>query len=438
MISLAFDIGGTFTDFVLHDGAADRTWFLKVPSTPQAPEKAVLAGVDEILGRASMALSSVDTVLHATTAATNAIIERKGAEVGLLTTEGFRDILIIGRQKRYETYDLYIDKPAPLLKRRHIHEVRERIGHDGQVLKALDTASLDEAIDAMAKSGRETVAVSLLHAYANPEHERAVRQRILEKAPHLSVSISSDVSPKFREYERTNTTVANAYIKPLVSRYVAQLQDALASRGYRHDLFIMQSSGGLVAPDLAREYPIRIVESGPAAGVLMCAGVGREEGFNEVITFDMGGTTAKLGAVDNGKPAIVPSFEVDPIRYKKGSGLPINAPALELIEIGAGGGSITRVQEGMIAVGPESAGSEPGPACYGHRDRCQPRAGLHRSGLFQRRRDRPRPRQRRSGRHCRPRQAARPRSRRGSVGRAPDRDQEHGARHAPGLGRARP
>jgi N-methylhydantoinase A len=365
MISLAFDIGGTFTDFVLHDGAADRTWFLKVPSTPQAPEKAVLAGVDEILGRAGMALSSVDTVLHATTAATNAIIERKGAEVGLLTTEGFRDILIIGRQKRYETYDLYIDKPAPLLKRRHIHEVRERIGHDGQVLKALDTASLDEAIDAMAKSGRETVAVSLLHAYANPEHERAVRQRILEKAPHLSVSISSDVSPKFREYERTNTTVANAYIKPLVSRYVAQLQDALASRGYRHDLFIMQSSGGLVAPDLAREYPIRIVESGPAAGVLMCAGVGREEGFNEVITFDMGGTTAKLGAVDNGKPAIVPSFEVDPIRYKKGSGLPINAPALELIEIGAGGGSITRVQEGMIAVGPESAGSEPGPACYG-------------------------------------------------------------------------
>jgi N-methylhydantoinase A len=365
MISLAFDIGGTFTDFVLHDGTADRTWFLKVPSTPRAPAEAVLAGIDGILGRAGMNLAAVDTVLHATTAATNAIIERKGAEVGLLTTEGFRDILIIGRQKRYETYDLYIDKPAPLLKRRHIHEVHERIGHDGQVLKPLDAASLDTAIEALAASGRETVAVSLLHAYANPAHERAVRQRILEKLPHVSVSISSDVSPKFREYERTNTTVANAYIKPLVSRYVGQLQDALASRGYRHDLFIMQSSGGLVAPDLAREYPIRIVESGPAAGVLMCAGVGREEGFNEVITFDMGGTTAKLGAVDNGKPAIVPSFEVDPIRYKKGSGLPINAPALELIEIGAGGGSIVRVRDGMIAVGPESAGSEPGPACYG-------------------------------------------------------------------------
>jgi N-methylhydantoinase A len=365
MISLAFDIGGTFTDFVLHDRAADKTWFLKVASTPKTPETAVLAGVDQILSRAGIELSAVETVMHATTVATNAIIERKGAAVGLLTTEGFRDILIIGRQKRYETYDLYIDKPAPLLKRRHIHEVRERVGYDGSVLKALDAASVDAAIDDLCASGRETVAVSLLHAYANPEHERQIRQRILERAPHLSVSISSEVSPKFREYERTNTTVANAYIKPLVGRYVARLQDAMSSRGFRHDLFIMQSSGGLVAPDLAREYPIRIVESGPAAGVLMCADVGRQEGFERVITFDMGGTTAKLGAVDDGKPALVPSFEVHPVRYKKGSGLPINAPALELIEIGAGGGSIARVQQGMIAVGPESAGSEPGPACYG-------------------------------------------------------------------------
>jgi N-methylhydantoinase A len=207
--------------------------------------------------------------------------------------------------------------------------------------------------------------VSLLHAYANPAHEQAVRERILAKAPHLSVSLSSDVSPKFREYERTNTTVANAYIKPLVGRYVERLQGALQQRGYRQDIFIMQSSGGLVAPDLVCDYPIRIVESGPAAGVLMCAGVGQAEGFEQVVTFDMGGTTAKLGAVDDGKPAIVPSFEVDPIRSKKGSGLPINAPALELIEIGAGGGSIVKAIDGMITVGPESAGSEPGPACYG-------------------------------------------------------------------------
>jgi N-methylhydantoinase A len=365
MIHLGFDIGGTFTDFVLHDTATDRSWFLKVPSTPQSPETAVLAGTDEILRRAGLGLADVETVLHATTVATNAIIERKGAQVGLITTEGFRDILLIGRQKRYETYDLYIDKPAPLLKRRHIYEVGERTSYEGHVLRPLDMASVDTAIDALLAAGREAVAVSLLHSYANAAHERTIRERIAARAPQMSVSLSSEVSPKFREYERTNTTVANAYIKPLVGRYVERLQGALAQRGYRRDLLIMQSSGGLVAPDLAREYPIRIVESGPAAGVLMCAGVGREEGFDQVVTFDMGGTTAKLGAVDDGQPAIVPAFEVDPVRFKKGSGLPISAPALELIEIGAGGGSIVRTDTGMITVGPESAGSEPGPACYG-------------------------------------------------------------------------
>jgi N-methylhydantoinase A len=365
MIYLAFDIGGTFTDFVLHDDAADRTWFLKVPSTPKSPEKAVLAGIDAILGEAGLDLGRVETVLHATTVATNAIIERKGAHVGLVTTEGFRDILIIGRQKRYETYDLYIDKPAPLLKRRHIYEVAERVSYEGEVLRPLDAATVDAIVDALRAAGHDAVAVSLLHSYANPAHERAIRARLLERAPQISVSLSSDVSPKFREYERTNTTVANAYIKPLVARYVEQLQTALAERGYHRDLLIMQSSGGLMTPDLAREYPIRIVESGPAAGVLMCAGVGRQEGFDQVVTFDMGGTTAKLGAVDHGQPAIVPSFEVDPVRSKKGSGLPISAPTLELIEIGAGGGSIVRTESGMITVGPDSAGSEPGPACYG-------------------------------------------------------------------------
>lgn len=365
MIHLAFDIGGTFTDFVLHDDATERAWFLKVPSTPRSPEDAVLAGIDAVLRQAGLALGDVETVLHATTVATNAIIERKGAHVGLITTEGFRDIVIIGRQKRYETYDLYIDKPAPLLRRRHIYEVRERTSYAGEVLTPIDTASIDAAIDALCATGHDAVAVCLLHSYANPEHERAIRDRILARAPQISVSLSSEVSPKFREYERTNTTVANAYIKPLVGRYVERLQAALALRGYRRDLLIMQSSGGLVTPDLARSHPIRIVESGPAAGVLMCAGVGRQEGFDQVVTFDMGGTTAKLGAVDDGQPAIAPSFEVDLIRSKKGSGLPISAPGIELIEIGAGGGSIVRAEAGMITVGPQSAGSEPGPACYG-------------------------------------------------------------------------
>jgi N-methylhydantoinase A len=304
-------------------------------------------------------------VLHATTVATNAVLERKGAATGLITTAGFRDVLIIGRQKRYETYDLYIDKPQPLVQRRHIAEVIERVGVDGTVVTPLDMPSLDRAIDAMVASGREAVAVSLLHAYARPEHERAVRDRIAKRAPQLSVSLSSDISPKFREYERTSTTVTNAYVKPIVDSYLRRLEGALKERGFRNELFVMQSSGGLISPELARDFPVRIIESGPAAGILMCAIVGKAEGREHVITFDMGGTTAKLGAVDGGTPAIMPTFEIDLVRYKKGSGLPINVPAVEMIEIGAGGGSIARVDKGMIVVGPDSAGADPGPICYG-------------------------------------------------------------------------
>jgi N-methylhydantoinase A len=224
---------------------------------------------------------------------------------------------------------------------------------------------VNRAIDAMLKAGRKTVAVSLLHAYARPEHEQRIRERISARAPELLVSISSEVSPKFREYERTNTTVTNAYIKPIVDRYLRHLDQALKDRGIRNELFVMQSNGGLISPDLARDFPVRIIESGPAAGILMCANIGKEEGREQIITFDMGGTTAKLGAIDDGKPAIMPTFEVDLVRYKKGSGLPINVPAVEMIEIGAGGGSIARENRGMIAVGPDSAGADPGPICYG-------------------------------------------------------------------------
>jgi N-methylhydantoinase A len=366
MIRVAFDIGGTFTDFVLHDDAdGGGTHFLKVPSTPRDPGEAVMAGLEVLLDKAGIEAGAVDGVLHATTVATNAVLERKGAAAGLITTEGFRDVLIIGRQKRYETYDLYINKPEPLVARRHIAEVTERVDFDGAVVTGLDMASVDRAIDAMLDAGRETVAVSLMHAYANPAHEQAIRDRISARAPDLSVSISSEISPKFREYERTSTTVANAYVKPIVDRYIANLETALSARGFRNELFVMQSSGGLVSTDIARDYPIRIIESGPAAGVLMGAGVGLAEGTEHVITFDMGGTTAKLGAVDGGAPAIMPTFEVGHVRYKKGSGLPINVPSVELLEIGAGGGSIARVELGMIVVGPESAGADPGPICYG-------------------------------------------------------------------------
>jgi N-methylhydantoinase A len=365
MIRVAFDIGGTFTDFVLHDDGGAGTHFLKVPSTPRDPGEAVLRGLERLMSLAGVEAGDIDGILHATTVATNAILERKGAATGLITTEGFRDVLIIGRQKRYETYDLYINKPEPLVQRRHIVEVTERMDFDGVVVTELNAGSVDRAVDAMLASDREAVAISLMHAYANPAHEAAIRARILERAPHLSVSISSEISPKFREYERTSTTVANAYVKPIVARYIANLEVALAARGFANEIFVMQSSGGLVSTDIARDYPIRIIESGPAAGVLMGASVGLSEATEHVITFDMGGTTAKLGAVDGGAPAIMPTFEVGHVRYKKGSGLPINVPSVELLEIGAGGGSIARVEMGMIVVGPESAGADPGPICYG-------------------------------------------------------------------------
>ena len=364
MLRVAFDIGGTFTDFVLEGPGAVGTRFLKIPTSQADPAQAVLDGFRRLLEDADVSVASIDGVLHGTTVATNAIIERKGAATALLTTRGFRDVLLIGRQKRYETYDLYMDKPAPLVRRRDIFEIDERMNFDGGVLRALDADSLEQAIDRLLAGGYEAVAVSLLHAYANPAHERAVRDRLAARAPDLSVSLSSDVSPKIREYERTSTTVANSYIKPAVARYLRLLGEALAARGFRNDLFIMQSNGGLVSTDFACEYPIRIVESGPAAGVLMCGKVAAEEGSNQVITFDMGGTTAKIGAIDDGAPAIMPSFEVDPIHFRPGSGLPISLPAVELLEIGAGGGSIARTEMGIIQVGPESAGAEPGPICY--------------------------------------------------------------------------
>jgi N-methylhydantoinase A len=363
MLRAAFDIGGTFTDFVLQGPGGTRT--LKLPTSQPDPADAVLAGFQQLLDETGVDAAGIDGVLHGTTVATNAIIERKGAATALITTNGFRDILLIGRQKRYETYDLYMNKPAPLVRRRDIFELDERMAFDGAVLRPLEEEALEAAVDGVVAGGYEAVAVALLHAYANPAHERAVRDRLAERAPGLSVSLSSDVSPKYREYERTSTTVANSYIKPTVTRYLGHLQQALAARGFRNDLFIMQSNGGLVSPDFAREYPIRIVESGPAAGVLMCGDVAAEEGAAQVITFDMGGTTAKLGAIDDGAPAIMPRFEVDPIHYKSGSGLPISLPAVELLEIGAGGGSVARSEMGIVQVGPESAGADPGPICYG-------------------------------------------------------------------------
>ena len=365
MIRIAFDIGGTFTDFVLHDADTRIVRFGKALTTPRNLEQAVLEGVDAILAAHSARSEAVASVLHATTIATNAILERKGSRTALITTTGFRDVLIIGRQKRYDTNNMHLDKPTPLILRRHIFEVDERIAADGASVTPLDQTSLAKAIEALRTGDYEAVALSFLHAYANPSHEQAAREAIARALPHLAISVSHEVSPKFREYERTNTTVANAYVRPIVDRYLASLTLALEKRKFRASLYIMQSNGGLVTPDVARAYPVRIVESGPAAGVLMAASVGREEGFEHVLTFDMGGTTAKLGAVDDGEPAITQTFEVDGIDNRRYSGLPLNVSAVELVEIGAGGGSIAMAHRSLIKVGPESAGAEPGPMCYG-------------------------------------------------------------------------
>jgi N-methylhydantoinase A len=365
MIRVAFDIGGTFTDFVLRDEASGQIAVHKVPSTPADPSQAVTDGMPALLAKAGVQAADIGHLLHATTVATNAIIQRKGAKTALITTCGFRDVLILGRQKRYETYDLHMVKPEPLVPREQIFEVRERVSHEGEVLTPLDEADMAETLAKVAAGGYEAVAVAFLHAYANPAHERAVGEALRAKLPGVALSLSYDVSPKLREYERTNTTVANSFVKPLVGEYVRRLSESFAAMGADCDLSIMQSNGGLVSPALAREYPIRIVESGPAAGVLLAGQVGREIGADHVLSFDMGGTTAKLGAIDDGEPVIAPTFEIDPVKYKKGSGLPINVPAVELIEIGAGGGSIAAAVDGAIRVGPESAGADPGPACYG-------------------------------------------------------------------------
>ena len=364
-VRIAFDIGGTFTDFVLRDAGNDGMSFWKVPSTPDDPSRAVLSGLSGVLAETGVEGADVDAILHATTVATNAIIERKGPRTAFVTTRGFRDVIVMGRQKRYDTFDVYLTKPAPLVDRRDVFEVDERIDVHGETVKPVDRASVDGVVDAMADGGYESAAVAFIHAYADGRHERAVRDAIAARLPDVPVSLSSEVSPKMREFERFSTTLANAYVKPVVDRYLGRLEGALKERGIESDLFIMQSNAGLVPPELARDMPIRIVESGPAAGVMMCGVVGREEGRRDLLTFDMGGTTAKLGAIEGGEPAVMATFEVAMINCRPGSGIPLNVPAVELLEIGAGGGSVARTELGVIVVGPESAGADPGPVCYG-------------------------------------------------------------------------
>jgi N-methylhydantoinase A len=365
MYRLAFDIGGTFTDFVLHDTREDTLRLWKVPTSSGAPADAVVKALHQLLEDGTVEPADIGAILHATTVATNAILERKGARTALITTRGFRDIALLGRQKRPDTNDMNLGKQRPVVARSDIIEVTERIEATGKVHTPLNSDDVEAAIARIREGGYEAVAVMFLHAYANPEHERAIGERLRAALPGVKVSLSCEVSPRYREYERVTTTTANAYVQPIVHRYLEQLESAFETAKLQSDFMIMQSNGGLVSPQIARAFPVRIVESGPAAGVLMCAQMGRDEKIDHLLTFDMGGTTAKLGAIDFGEPVVVPTFEVDTIRYRKGSGLPLNITAIELLEIGAGGGSIAEVAMGLIRVGPSSAGAIPGPICYG-------------------------------------------------------------------------
>ena len=364
--TLGVDIGGTFTDLVLADSVG-RTRIGKVLTTPDDPAVGVLRGVEQLLGEAGVGAERLAHAVHATTLITNAIIERKGARTGLLTTRGFRDLLEIGREIKYDMYDLFLERPEPLVPRHSRLEVDERIDVDGQVVTPLHSGEAVAAVERLVATGVEAVAVCFLHAYVNPEHELRVGQALAERFPDLAVTLSCEVAREIREYERCSTAAANAYVQPLAGRYLERLQRGLAELGFRARLSLMVSNGGITSVGAARAAPVRLLESGPAAGALVAAFFGRAAGQSNVLAFDMGGTTAKACVIDDGRPATTFTFEAGrQHRFKKGSGLPIRAAAIELIEIGAGGGSIARVDElGLLQVGPASAGAEPGPACYG-------------------------------------------------------------------------
>ncbi|MEA2529990.1 MAG: N-methylhydantoinase [Thermomicrobiales bacterium] len=364
---MGVDIGGTFTDLLLFDTDSGEFFLGKVLTTPDDPSRAVQEGIRELLDSSSRNPAGVGQIVHGTTLVTNALIERKGARTALLTTKGFRDAVEIGREHRYDLYDLFLELPKPLVPRALRFELDERVLSDGTILTPLEPDETARAIELLRREGIEAVAVCLLHSYQNPTHERQVVEEIARSAPDLIVSASADVVPEIREFERASTTIANVYVRPLVSTYLGRLADGLQELGIDGSLFVMLSSGGVCTVETAARYPIRLVESGPAAGALAAAHYGRLTGRPSLLSFDMGGTTAKCCLIDDGKPSVSAEFEVSRVyRFKKGSGLPIKVPVIELIEIGAGGGSIARVDAlGLLKVGPDSAGAVPGPACYG-------------------------------------------------------------------------
>lgn len=359
------DIGGTFTDIALeYEG---RLYTAKVLTDYEKPERAIVQGLKLAAEEAGIAPSVISAVVHGTTLATNALIERRGAKTAFITSEGFRDVIEMRHEGRFEQYDLAIQLPAPLIPRRDRYSLAGRLDANGRELVPLDMAGLDRIIEAIRQGGYTSIAVGLMHSYRNGAHERAVRERLQQALPSLSVSISSEVSPQIREFERFNTVCANAYVKPLMSSYLNRLADALAAEGIRCPLYMIHSGGGLMSLASAAEFPVRLLESGPAGGAIYASHVAARYGMERVLSFDMGGTTAKICLIEDLHPKTARTFEVArTYRFKKGSGMPISIPVIEMVEIGAGGGSIAHVDElKQVRVGPESAGSEPGPACYG-------------------------------------------------------------------------
>lgn len=365
-VRLAADVGGTFTDVVLE--RADGLVTAKVPTDVVNPEQGILNGVNVVLEKAGMQPGDVDVFIHGTTLATNALIERKGAVTALITTEGFRDSLEIAYENRFDQYDLMIDKPLQLIPRQLRFTVPERMDVHGQVLKELDTAAVKALVAELNARQVEAVAIGLLHSYANADHEKAVRDILLAEGCQAEISISSAVCPEVREYERLMTTACNAYVQPIMARYLQALEAELKNRGFRSPLFLMTSGGGMTTLDSAIRFPIRLVESGPSGGAVLASRIAADIEESQVVSFDMGGTTAKICLINDYEPQTARNFEIArAARFQKGSGMPVRIPVVEMIEIGAGGGSIAHVDAmGRLAIGPESAGSTPGPACYGH------------------------------------------------------------------------
>lgn len=365
VVRLSADIGGTFTDIVLE--VDDQQYSTKTLTTYAAPENAIISGMHEVCAQAGVGPEDIQQVIHGTTLATNALIERRGAKTALITTQGFRDVIEMRTESRFEQYDLNLKLPDPLLARQHRYTLNERMDAKGRPLIHILTHDIESLVDVIDGAGYESVAVGFLHAYANPAHEIRVRDALAMRLPNVMVSLSSEVSSQMREYERFNTVVANAYIKPLMKSYLNRLASKLNDEGIACPIFLMHSGGGIISLASAAEFPVRLVESGPAGGAVFAADIAARYQLDKVLSFDMGGTTAKICLIQDKTPKTSRVFEVArTYRFKKGSGMPISIPVIDMVEIGAGGGSLAQVDAmKQIRVGPESAGSEPGPACYG-------------------------------------------------------------------------